>query len=627
MACSMVHVGDRAGRQVISRSVVVDEGRDRVKRTLGWFAKVPVDDPVDRSNAFFMQFFFAFYGCLQPLNKLYILSHANLHLLMFSRSHELRGTSIPFFVDLATDVAMSASAWMGFYLIRRGLFRQAVRQFLTVVIASAVVYFAVTGIVDTRDDSIFFVAMIIAGLMLGRRALWYVYGGILLAYFAGMTVETLFPPPLPRFLRGLYAGMPGTMYAYLAVAVVLDRSVQSLRKSYEQVNSQHQQLQREIAEREQAREQLLHAQKMDAVGRLASGIAHDIHNVLGIVLGFARTRQRLDEPHDDLAPVAQELADALEGTELAARRGAAVCRKLLNFSRRSVTMTETFDVAVALRELRPLLQQLLPPNIRLEIKTSVSPLPIHFDRNQFELALLNLVTNARDAMQEGGVCVVGAEEYDDSQIEITIRDSGIGMSVEAVEHAFEPFFTTKPMGLGTGLGLSVVYDLVHRANGTIAIDSTPGVGTEVKIRLPRTETVAARIPEHALASLRVWLIDDDDDLRALLKSALAQGGCVVEEAANGAEALRQLAELSSAPEVLICDHRMPDMDGSTLLAHIRERYPSVPAILISAYLEGDAGVGEANHALNERLPKPFAPEMLLARVNEIARRHALTTPV
>jgi CheY-like chemotaxis protein/anti-sigma regulatory factor (Ser/Thr protein kinase) len=359
---------------------------------------------------------------------------------------------------------------------------------------------------------------------------------------------------------------------------------------------------------------------MDAVGRLASGIAHDIHNVLGIVLGFARTRQRLDEPHDDIAPVAQELADALEGTELAARRGAAVCRKLLNFSRRSVTMTETFDVATALHELRPLLQQLLPPNIRLEINTPERPLPIHFDRNQFELALLNLVTNARDAMQDGGVCVVGAAEDGDSQIKITIRDNGAGMSAEALQHAFEPFFTTKPAGLGTGLGLSVVYDLVHRADGTLAIDSTPGVGTEVKIRLPRTDAVATRMVERPPTSLRVWLIDDDDDLRALLSSALAQGGCVVEEAANGAEALRQLAQLSLAPEVLICDHRMPDMDGSTLLAHIRERYPSVPAILISAYLDGDAEMGEVDQALNERLPKPFAPEALLARVNQVARR-------
>nr|WP_225737436.1 ATP-binding protein [Dyella acidiphila] len=362
---------------------------------------------------------------------------------------------------------------------------------------------------------------------------------------------------------------------------------------------------------------------MDAVGKLASGIAHDIHNVLGIILGFARTRQRLDEPQDDLAPVAQELADALEGTELAARRGAAVCRKLLNFSRRSVTLTETFDVAEALRELRPLLQQLLPPNIRLEIKTPDQPLPIHFDRNQFELALLNLVTNARDAMQEGGVCVVGAEPYGDGQIEIAIRDNGSGMSAEAVQRAFEPFFTTKPVGVGTGLGLSVVYDLVQRAGGDVIIDSTPGFGTAVKIRLPRTDSVTAQMPEQSPASLRVWLIDDDDDLRTLLSSALAQGGCVVEAAANGTQAMQQLAQSSAPPEVLICDHRMPDMDGSTLLAHIRERYPAVPAILISAYLEGDTDGGEVNHALNERLPKPFAPETLLARVQQVAQRHAM----
>jgi len=608
----------------MSHSAVVETGRGVMKRALAWFAKLPVDDPVDRSNAFFMQFFFAFYGCMQPLNKLYILSHANLHLLITAHSHELRGTSIPFIVDLATDVAMSASAWVGVYLIRRGLFRRAVKQFLSVIIVSAVIFFGVTGITDTRDDSIFFVAMIIAGLMLGRSALWYVYGGTLLAYFAGMTVETLFPPPLPQVLVGLYAGLPGTMWAYLAVAIVLDRSVQSLRKSYEQVHRQHQQLQQEIAEREHAREQLLHAQKMDAVGKLASGIAHDIHNVLGIVLGFAQTRQRVDEPHEDMAPVARELADALEGTELAARRGAAVCRKLLNFSRRSVTLTETFDVAQALRELRPLLQQLLPPNIRLEIATPASPLFIHFDRNQFELALLNLVTNARDAMQEhGGVCVVGAADGGDGQVAISVRDNGAGMSAEAMQHAFEPFFTTKPVGLGTGLGLSVVYDLIHRAEGTIAIDSTPGVGTTITIRLPRAATVSAHVPEYDPASLHVWLIDDDDDLRALLSSALTQGGCVVDEAANGAEAMRHLAESSSPPQVLICDHRMPDIDGSTLLARIRERYPAVPAILISAYLENDAHAGETSHALNERLPKPFAPETLLTRVQQVARRHAL----
>jgi signal transduction histidine kinase/CheY-like chemotaxis protein len=618
----MIHAGDGVGRHVMSRNAMASGKSDLLRRVLAWFANVPIEDPVDRKNAFFMQFFFAFYGCMQPLNKIYILSHANLHLLISSHSHELRGTIIPFAVDIATDVAMSASAWTGFYLIRRGFFRRAIKQFLAVVIVSALVYFSVTGITDTRDDSIFFVTMIIAGLMLGRRALWYVFGGTLLAYFAGMTVETLFPPKLPQILVGLYAGLPGTIWSYLAVAIVLDRSVQSLRKSYEQVNTKHRQLQQEIAEREQAQEQLLHAQKMDVVGKVASGVAHDINNVLGIILGFARTRDRLDEPNDDVAAVAQDLADALEGSELAARRGAAVCRKLLNFSRRGVTVTETFDVGEALHELRPLLQQLLPPIVQLKIETQHVPLLIHFDRSQWELALLNLVTNARDAMEGGGVCTIHAARYGASQIEVSIRDTGMGMTSETMQRALEPFFTTKPIGLGTGLGLSVVHDLVHRASGSLSIDSTLNAGTTVTIRLPRTDPVAMRIPEHLPATLRVWLIDDDDALRALLKTALTEGGCIVEEAANGAEAMQHLAASSSPPEVLICDHRMPDMDGATVLAHIHDRYPSVPAILISAYIDADTDTGNADHPLYARLPKPFSPEALVDRVHQVARRHA-----
>jgi CheY-like chemotaxis protein len=296
---------------------------------------------------------------------------------------------------------------------------------------------------------------------------------------------------------------------------------------------------------------------------------------------------------------------------------------LLNFSRRSVTLMETFDVAQTLHELRPLLQQLLPPTVHLDVKTSSDlSLPIHFDRNQFELALLNLVTNARDAMPEGGLCVIGVTEYGENQVEITLRDSGMGMSDETAQRVFEPFFTTKPIGAGTGLGLSVVYDLVNRAGGIIVIDSALGLGTCVRIRLPMAQTPAENVPHARSQSVRVWLIDDDNDLRMLLRAALEQGGCVVDEAANGAQALQQLAESVSAPEVLICDHRMPDMDGSTLLAHIRERYPSIPAILISSYMEGDSASSQSGHVLNERLPKPFAPETLLAHVYDVARRHA-----
>lgn len=599
------------------------QSRILLKRAMAWLANVPIEDPVDRSNAFFMQLFFAFYGCMQILNKLYILSQVNLPGVMYSRTHVfvLRDTLIPFMVDLGTDVALSASAWIGVYLIRRGQFRQAVKQYLATVIVSALLYFATNGIIDSRDASIFYVAMIIAGLMLGRPALWYVFAGILLSYIVGMTAETLFPQPVTHILSSSYAGLPGTVYVFLTIAVVLDRSVKSLRNSYEKVNWQHKQLQQEIAERELVREQVLHSQKMDAVGKLASGIAHDIHNVLGVILGFARTRQRMDEPQDNYEAVAEELADALQGTELAARRGAAVCRKLLNFSRRSVTMTETFDVTNTLHELRPVLQQLLPPSVRLDVKTSTAALPISFDRNQFELALLNLVTNARDAMADGGLCEIDSTAHGDNHVEITIRDSGTGMSPETVQRVFEPFFTTKPINVGTGLGLSVVYDLVTHAGGTIAIDSAPGLGTCVRILLPLTHIVADATLRPITQSVRVWLIDDDNDLRALLKIALEEDGCVVDEASNGTQALRQLATAHSAPQVLICDHCMPDMNGSTLLAHIREQYPAVPAILISSYLDGDGASSKAGHGLNERLPKPFTPEVLVALVHDVARRY------
>ena len=592
-----------------------------LKRARAWLANVPVQDQVDRGNAYFMQIYFLFFGLMQPLNKLYMLSHANLQMVMYSHSHVLKGTSVSFFVDLATDAALSASAWIGFYLIRRGLFRVAIRQFLAVIIASVVTYFGVTGMIGVSADSILFVAMIIAALTLGRRALWWVFAGILFAYLAGMTAEALSPPPLPRYVEGLYAAFPGMVYAHLMVAFVLDRSVQSLRSSYDKVKDQHERLQRETVERELAQEQVLHSQKMDAVGRLASGIAHDIHNVLGVILGFARARQRLEEPYEDIAPIARELADALEGSELAARRGASACRKLLNFSRRSVTLPETFDAGAALHDMRPMLQQLLPPSVHLDVNTPEHALPILFDRNQFELALLNLVTNARDAMPNGGRCVVGASADSEDRVEISIRDNGTGIPEATRQRIFEPFFTTKPLGLGTGLGLSVVRDLVHRSGGTIVIDSALAVGTCVRMGLPKAPPPAPSAPLPQPPSVHVWLIDDDDDLRTLLRTALEQGGCVVDESANGVEAMQQLAARERAPEVLVCDQRMPDMDGSTLLMHIRERYPAVPAILISACMETDHVPDPAVHALSTRLPKPFAPDTLLGRVHDVAQQH------
>jgi signal transduction histidine kinase len=186
------------------------------------------------------------------------------------------------------------------------------------------------------------------------------------------------------------------------------------------------------------------------------------------------------------------VVDALEGIELAARRGTAVCRKLLNFSRNDVTLTEEFDAVAALEELRPLARQSLPSHCQLRVLLPPGPRRIRFDRSQFELAIINLVTNARDAMPEGGSCTITLESVDD-MLSLSVQDTGMGMAESVRAQVFEPFFTTKPAGRGTGLGLSVVYDLVVQAGGRIVVESVPGQGTTVRLALP----LAAAVPEES----------------------------------------------------------------------------------------------------------------------------------
>jgi signal transduction histidine kinase/CheY-like chemotaxis protein len=587
-----------------------------------WLSRIPVDDPVDRSNAFFMQLFFAYFGCVQILNKAFILERANGNLIYAHHNRLFPWPQLPMIVDLGTDVAMAASACFGIYLIRKGSFHRSIVQYLTVLMVSALLFFAVSGVSGSRDFASFFEALIISGLMLGRRALWATFAAVILVYIVGMTTEVMAPPNLPMVLRGAFSELPGTVYTFLTVAIIIDFSAQALRNSLAQSRADHRQLQVEISGREHIQEQLLHSRKMDAVGRLASGIAHDIHNVLGIILGFARVRERIDDPDIELGKDAPILVDALEGTELAARRGAAICRKLLNFSRRDIARAETFDLALTMQELRPLLGQLLPPSIRLATAFPDNEIAIHFDRNQFELAVLNVVSNARDAMPDGGTCTISVTRQGPSLAVLSIQDTGYGISEEHMQHIFEPFFTTKPAGSGTGLGLSVVYNLMHSAGGEISVESTPGMGTTFHLCMPvahaSTRTVPAPSPDDVV---QVLLIDDDDELRTLLAAALESGGCVVRKAANGAEAERIVADAMSLPEVLVCDHRMPDIDGLSLMRKLRLRLPEVPAILISAYLESDGSASGHELSFSERLPKPFAPDALVARVHAAAKRY------
>lgn len=590
------------------------------RRLRDWLDRVPIDDPVDRRNASFMQLFMIYLGSKTLPYKVYLLLFNPAYRVLLPGHGWPGAPPCPIAFDLGADALMTASAWLGLYLIRRGAFRPAVLQLLGGMALATLIAYGAFGYRIWNADMTAFEVLALAGFMHGRRALWSAYACFMVIYAAGMTTDYF---RTPRVLHSpeAYGQLLSLALSYLVAVVILDRTSLAFRSSLAEANRHRRQLQLEMARREQAQEQLLHARKMDAVGKLASGIAHDLNNVLGIVLGFAEERHRLDEQAGG-AEKLQALAGALHGVEIAARRGAAVTRKLLNFSRMEVTQRERFDAGAALRELKPLLRQMLPPSVRLKLEVPEAPLPIEFDHSQFELAILNLASNARDAMPAGGTLALAAARAG-GELHVTAQDDGVGMSEEVAQRIFEPFYTTKPADQGTGLGLSVVYGLVSHAGGSIEVESAPGAGTTFRIRLPlAVPSPAGRAPRRNAGrdAVHVLLVEDDEALRGLLCASLEEAGCTVSAAASGAEARRLAEHAAAVPQVLVCDNRLPDADGPDLLADLRRRLPRVPAILISAHLDSDGQPGAPPDPLSERLPKPFSPERLVERVFAAARR-------
>lgn len=462
-----------------------------MSRIRQWLADTPIRDPVDRRNATFMQLLLIFEGIRIPATKLYLFGLHWSYLQDRFYGKARIGAPAAMAIDIGTDLAMTVSAWLGLCLIRRGRFPPAVAQFVATMLACGAVAYAAFGYRATDGNLTLMMILALSGLMLGRRALWITYG--VEALILVMSVDPLKASAashLPGMVMAVYDVLPlRALTSYLLIALIVDRSIHALRDSLLESEQRRLQLVREIAERERTQEQLLHAQKMDAVGKLASGVAHDVNNVFDIILGFSTERDRLPEsdelPEGDMRAV----ADALEGIELAARRGTAVCRKLLNFSRSDVTFTEEFDVVAALRELHPLARQSLSSHNELRLTLPEMPRCIRFDRSQFELAIINLVTNARDAMPEGGCCTISLDEGA-GHVVLSVSDTGMGMAESIRAQMFEPFFTTKPAGRGTGLGLSVVQGLVVQAGGRTAVETTLGQGTTIRLQLPLADTPA-----------------------------------------------------------------------------------------------------------------------------------------
>lgn len=448
-----------------------------------WLERVPIDDPVDRRNAVFMQLFLFYLGCKILPYKLYLLLFNSNYQVPFSEYKWPTAPPFLLIIDLGTDLLTVVSTWVGLYMIRKGAFRPAVIQFLAIMTLTMLIAYGGLGYQIWGTHTMEYILFVLAGFMLGRKALWSVYLAVVINSAIGMTTD-YFHHPTVMYSANAYNLLPSLILSYFVVVLILDSTGSAFRRSLAESNRHRKQLQLEMARREQVQEQLLHAQKMDAVGKLASGVAHDFNNVLGIIQGFASERHHLDEPDAVRSADALALAEALEGIEIASRRGMSISRKLLNFSRLEVTRMEIFDAGRSLREVVPLLRQMLPASIHLQLQADAGPLPISFDRSQFELALLNLVSNARDAMPDGGKLSLSATAYTASQVCISVHDNGVGIPDKIQQHIFESFYTTKPADKGTGLGLAVIQDLLERAGGSITVASSPGTGTTFKILLP-----------------------------------------------------------------------------------------------------------------------------------------------
>ncbi|HVP29669.1 MAG TPA: PAS domain S-box protein [Myxococcota bacterium] len=379
---------------------------------------------------------------------------------------------------------------------------------------------------------------------------------------------------------------------------------------------------RDVTETRELQEQLQRTQRLDALGRLAAGVAHDLNNFLTVILGAAAwLREGL--PNGD--PLAEHAADIEE----AGRRSAALTQQLLAFGRRQPFHPRVVDLDRLLASMDGMLRQLLPGDVAIETIRGGGLGRVRVDPSRFEQVVLNLVLNARDAMPRGGTLtletadVVFDTEYVSRHrqacpgryVMLAVSDTGSGMDPDTAAHAFEPFFTTKPQGRGTGLGLSTVHGIVSQHGGHVEIDSERGVGTTFKVYLPRVEQDAegAEPVRFEVPTLRgsetVLLAEDSELVRQHVRQILEGNGYRVVEAPDGREALA-LADAVPEIDAVVTDVMMPAVGGMELARRLWERRPDLPVVFISGYAEnGTVERGVERGAL--LVSKPFTPRELL----------------
>jgi two-component system, cell cycle sensor histidine kinase and response regulator CckA len=381
---------------------------------------------------------------------------------------------------------------------------------------------------------------------------------------------------------------------------------------------------RDISKRRQLEEQATHAQKMEAVGRLAGGVAGDFNNVLTVITGYAELLRTEIPSSNPMRRFVDEIIYAGE-------RAAALTRHLLAFSRGTTAQPRVLELNSLVTGMEPMLHRLVGHSIELSLLTGPGLGRVKADPAQLEQVLVNLATNARDAMPNGGKLVIetaNAELDEPTAANLTVRpgpyvmlavsDTGIGMDAETRSRLFEPFFTTKTPGKGSGLGLATAYGAIKQSEGCVTVYSQPGCGTIFEIYLPRVkDAVTAPVrTKSAKGSETILLVDDEEGVRKLVFAVLKSNGYDVVEAANGASALAAYEKNGHKVDMVLTDVVMPQMSGFELGKQLQERAPNLKILYMSGYRDNAIGAGGADTP-RAFLHKPFTPDVLLSKVREV----------
>ncbi len=385
----------------------------------------------------------------------------------------------------------------------------------------------------------------------------------------------------------------------------------------------------DLTELHATRAQFRQAQKMEAIGRLAGGVAHDFNNMLSVILSYSAILLG-DLAKDD--PAKEDLEEIIA----AGQRAADLTRQLLTFSRQQIVEPTFLDLTGIVRELAKMLRRVVGEDVRIDLGLASSLGTVHADRSQIEQAVMNLVVNARDAMPQGGALTITTENVDLDErfaashhgvvpgryVALSVTDTGTGIAAENLGRIFEPFFTTKEAGKGTGLGLATVFGAVQQSRGTVWVESTIGAGTTFRIYLPRVDAApnepSMTLPPVSLTGTEtVLLVEDEETVRTVVRNILARRGYTVIETSDGEAALRAAREHREPIDLVLSDIVMPRMNGLDLVKRVAEIRPETRFLCMSGYLDDRVGREELAETGLPFLQKPITPAALARKVREV----------